>query len=101
MSWSAAMCAPGNGLWAVLSRHRRALEEEAQTGEIAYRLFKYAAIASFTDYRVDSFVYSPPTGPEIARALASEPCSLVLDEPSAEMNTSKKSPVVRPAGKDP
>jgi len=96
MSWSAAMCVPGNGPWAILSRHRRALEEEAQAGEIAYRLLKNATIASFTDYRFDSFAYSPTTAAE-SRPRPSLRAMLAGPRRAVRRNEyPRKRPVVRP-----
>lgn len=79
-----------NGLWAGLSRHRRAREEEAQTREWAYRLLEYVGMAGFADYRADSLSYGHQRRLEIARALATEPRLLALDEPAAGMNASEK-----------
>lgn len=79
-----------NGLWAALSRHRRAREEEAQTREWAYRLLEYVGMAGFADYRADSLSYGHQRRLEIARALATEPRLLALDEPAAGMNASEK-----------
>ncbi|WP_447790895.1 ABC transporter ATP-binding protein [Pseudomonas farris] len=79
-----------NGLWAALSRHRLAREEEAQTREWAYRLLDYVGMAGFADYRADSLSYGHQRRLEIARALATEPRLLALDEPAAGMNASEK-----------
>jgi branched-chain amino acid transport system ATP-binding protein len=79
-----------NGVWAALSRHRRAREEEAQTREWAYRLLEYVGMAGFADYRADSLSYGHQRRLEIARALATEPRLLALDEPAAGMNASEK-----------
>jgi branched-chain amino acid transport system ATP-binding protein len=79
-----------NGLWAALSRHRWAREEEAQTREWAYHLLDYVGMAGFADYRADSLSYGHQRRLEIARALATEPRLLALDEPAAGMNASEK-----------
>ncbi|AZD36422.1 Branched-chain amino acid transport ATP-binding protein LivG [Pseudomonas chlororaphis subsp. aurantiaca] len=79
-----------NGLWAALSRHRRAREEEARTREQACRLLEYVGLAGFADYRADSLSYGHQRRLEIARALATEPLLLALDEPAAGMNASEK-----------
>jgi len=79
-----------NGLWAALSRHRRAREEEAQTRQIALELLEYVGIAAFADYRADSLSYGHQRRLEIARALATEPRLLALDEPAAGMNATEK-----------
>lgn len=79
-----------NGLWAALSGHRRAREEEAQTLEHAHRLLAYVGLTDFAGYRADSLSYGHQRRLEIARALATEPRLLALDEPAAGMNASEK-----------
>jgi len=79
-----------NGLWAALSRHRRAQEEEAQTRAHAHRLLAYVGLAGFANYRADSLSYGHQRRLEIARALATEPRLLALDEPAAGMNAAEK-----------
>ena len=79
-----------NGLWAALTRHRRAREEERQTRERARELLEYVGIGGFADYRADSLSYGHQRRLEIARALATEPRLLALDEPAAGMNLSEK-----------
>jgi len=79
-----------NGVWAALSRHRRAREEEANTRQIALELLEYVGIAEFANYRADSLAYGYQRRLEIARALATEPRLLALDEPAAGMNSTEK-----------
>ncbi|ROL69766.1 ABC transporter ATP-binding protein [Pseudomonas chlororaphis] len=79
-----------NGLWAALSRHRRAREEEARTREQAQQLLAYVGLTEFADYRADSLSYGHQRRLEIARALATQPRLLALDEPAAGMNASEK-----------
>ena len=47
-------------------------------------------LAGFADYRADSLSYGHQRRLEIARALATEPRLLALDEPAAGMNASEK-----------
>ncbi|MFK3799022.1 ABC transporter ATP-binding protein [Pseudomonas sp. NPDC088444] len=79
-----------NGLWAALTRHRRARQEEQDTRERAHQLLDYVGIGHFADYRADSLSYGHQRRLEIARALATEPRLLALDEPAAGMNLSEK-----------
>lgn len=79
-----------NGLWAAISRHRRARVEEAQTHEHARQLLDYVGIGQYAHYRAGSLAYGHQRRLEIARALATDPKLLALDEPAAGMNAGEK-----------
>lgn len=79
-----------NGVWAALTRHRRAREEEAATRALAGELLDYVGIGELAERRADTLSYGHQRRLEIARALATEPRLLALDEPAAGMNAVEK-----------
>ena len=79
-----------NGVWAALSRHRRSRQEEQETLTQARYWLEYTGIAEFADYRACELAYGHQRRLEIARALATDPLLLALDEPAAGMNAAEK-----------
>ncbi|BET26434.1 amino acid/amide ABC transporter ATP-binding protein 1 (HAAT family) [Limnobacter thiooxidans] len=64
--------------------------EEARVLEQAQAWLDYVGIGAFADYLAGQLSYGDQRRLEIARALASEPGLLALDEPAAGMNATEK-----------
>ncbi|GAB4482528.1 MAG: ABC transporter ATP-binding protein [Burkholderiaceae bacterium] len=76
-------------LGAVL-RTRRTREEEAAIRQRSLELLEYVGIARYADYQARTLAYGDQRRLEIARALATDPKLLALDEPAAGMNATEK-----------
>ncbi len=69
-----------------LVRSPRVVREEAQALEEAIRLLNYVGLAGLGDHLARNLPYGAQRRLEIARAIASKPKLLLLDEPTAGMN---------------
>ena len=78
------------GAWAAMLRLPAQRREEAEIRERAMALLDYVGIARFAHYRSSTLSYGDQRRLEIARALATEPLLLALDEPAAGMNATEK-----------
>jgi branched-chain amino acid transport system ATP-binding protein len=76
-------------LGAVL-RTKRTREEEASIRRRSLELLEYVGIAKYADYQARTLAYGDQRRLEIARALATDPKLLALDEPAAGMNATEK-----------
>jgi len=74
----------------MLGRHARAAREEVEHREIVERVIDFLDLQSLRDLPVSSLPYGKRKLVELGRALALEPKVLLLDEPSAGMNTEEK-----------
>jgi len=79
-----------SGLWGAVLRTPAFQREEADIAERARELLRYVGIERYADYRARTLSYGDQRRLEIARALATDPQLLALDEPAAGMNATEK-----------
>lgn len=75
--------------FAILLQTKHAKEEERLITERAFELLRYVGIERFADTVSKNLSYGDQRRLEIARALATEPQLLALDEPAAGMNATE------------
>lgn len=74
------------GLWSALVRGPRFRRAERESEDRARELLEFTGLAARRDHLARNLPYGEQRRLEIARALASEPALLLLDEPTAGMN---------------
>ena len=74
----------------ILLQTKHAKEEERLITERAYELLRYVGIERFADTVSKNLSYGDQRRLEIARALATDPQLIALDEPAAGMNATEK-----------
>lgn len=84
-----AHCRTSSGVWASVFRTKAQRIEEAQTREQANRLLEIVGLSGFGDSIASNLSYGQQRRLEIARALATNPKLILLDEPAAGMNESE------------
>ena len=78
-----------SGLLGAVLRTKSFKEEEAAIAKRAQELLDYVGIGKFADYKARTLSYGDQRRLEIARALATHPQLILLDEPAAGMNDSE------------
>jgi branched-chain amino acid transport system ATP-binding protein len=78
------------GVFGAIVRNRSTLEEERDIERRALALLDYAGIRARANDAAGSLPYGDQRRLEIARALATEPKLLALDEPAAGMNATER-----------
>jgi branched-chain amino acid transport system ATP-binding protein len=79
-----------SGLLGAVFRTGGFLLEEAAIAKRAQELLDYVGIGRFAQYKARTLSYGDQRRLEIARALATDPKLIALDEPAAGMNASEK-----------
>jgi branched-chain amino acid transport system ATP-binding protein len=80
----------GSGLLGAVFRTKRFNAEEEAIAKRAQELLDYVGIGRYTDYKARTLSYGDQRRLEIARALATDPKLIALDEPAAGMNATEK-----------
>jgi branched-chain amino acid transport system ATP-binding protein len=78
------------GVFGAIFHHAAARKEEAETRARAQELLDFVGIGQFADRTSKYLSYGDQRRLEIARALATDPKLLALDEPAAGMNATEK-----------
>lgn len=78
------------GVWGSILATRTNQKEEQAIRDKSYQLLAYVGLQDYTQHKAKNLSYGYQRRLEIARALATEPILLALDEPAAGMNTSEK-----------
>ena len=79
-----------SGLLGAILKTKSFREEEAEIEARAHELFAYVGIGHYADYKARTLSYGDQRRLEIARALATDPQLIALDEPAAGMNATEK-----------
>jgi len=78
------------GVFGAIFRHKAARQEEAAIRSRAQELLDFVGIGQYAERTARFLSYGDQRRLEIARALATEPKLLALDEPAAGMNATEK-----------
>jgi branched-chain amino acid transport system ATP-binding protein len=85
-----AYCRTTAGIVDAVLRTPRSVEEEACSEKRALDLLRFVGLDRYQDYLASELSYGDQRRLEVARALATQPALLVLDEPTAGMNPIEK-----------
>ena len=88
-------CRTHSGVLRVVLRTPRATREEKDVHDRSLALLEYVGLAGHADELAKNLPYGSQRRLEIARALATEPALLFLDEPAAGMNPQETAALLR------
>jgi branched-chain amino acid transport system ATP-binding protein len=80
----------GSGLMGAIFRTPKFVAEEKAIAARAQELLDYVGIGRYSEYKARTLSYGDQRRLEIARALATDPKLIALDEPAAGMNATEK-----------
>ncbi|MDZ7811775.1 MAG: ABC transporter ATP-binding protein [Ideonella sp.] len=80
----------GSGLLGAIFRTSSFKQEEAAIAQRAQELLDYVGIGKYAEFKARTLSYGDQRRLEIARALATDPKLIALDEPAAGMNATEK-----------
>ena len=83
-------CRSKVGIWGSILATKRSKQEEQAIRDKSHALLAYVGLHDFAQHKAKNLSYGFQRRLEIARALATEPTLLALDEPAAGMNASEK-----------
>ena len=83
-------CRSKVGIWGSILATKRSKQEEQAIRDKSHALLAYVGLHDFAQHKAKNLSYGYQRRLEIARALATEPTLLALDEPAAGMNASEK-----------
>jgi len=79
-----------SGLFGAVFRSGGFRREEKQIAHRAHELLEYVGLSEYADFKARTLSYGDQRRLEIARALATDPLLVALDEPAAGMNATEK-----------
>ena len=79
-------CRMSAGILGAVFRNRATVKEEEEVVKTSHKILKKVGIRDLADERAENLSYGAQRRLEIARAIATDPFLLLLDEPAAGMN---------------